>query len=264
VLAGTGGNGGGGLVAARHLTVAGAKVTVALSAPAQRFAPVPAEQLAIVRRLAIATKEGIEPPGEPELVIDALLGYSQRGEPHGGAAELIRWSAGRRVLALDVPSGLELESGELHAPHVSAEATMTLAAENRTGERRGYRRGREAVACGHLGARTRLRAAWPRILNAVHPPTGRRARRPHPALKRPLYLPLKEDHLKKLKAGTYSIRIRDLSPIHDFHLLGPGMNRKTSVQNTGRATWRVRLERGLYRYRCDPHRTIMHGSFSVS
>jgi len=128
VLAGTGGNGGGGLVAARHLTVAGAKVTVALSAPAQRFAPVPAEQLAIVRRLAIATKEGIEPPGEPELVIDALLGYSQRGEPHGGAAELIRWSAGRRVLALDVPSGLELESGELHTPHIVAEATMTLAA----------------------------------------------------------------------------------------------------------------------------------------
>jgi NAD(P)H-hydrate epimerase len=128
VLAGKGGNGGGGLVAARHLTVAGSKVTVALSAPAERFAPVPAEQLAIVRRLAIATQEGIEPPGEPELVIDALLGYSQRGDPHGGAAELIRWSAGRRVLALDVPSGLELESGELHTPHIVAEATMTLAA----------------------------------------------------------------------------------------------------------------------------------------
>jgi NAD(P)H-hydrate epimerase len=32
------------------------------------------------------------------------------------------------VLALDVPSGLELASGELHRPHVIAEATMTLAA----------------------------------------------------------------------------------------------------------------------------------------
>jgi NAD(P)H-hydrate epimerase len=128
VLAGPGGNGGGGLVAARHLTVAGANVAVALSAPAERFAAVPAKQLAIVRRLAIAIHEGIEPLGEPELVIDALLGYSQRGEPHGEAAELIRWSAGRRVLALDVPSGLELESGEVHAPHIVAEATMTLAA----------------------------------------------------------------------------------------------------------------------------------------
>jgi len=128
VLAGPGGNGGGGLVAARHLTVAGARVAVALSARAERFAPVPAEQLAIVRRLAIAIHEGIEPPSEPELVIDALLGYSERGEPHGEAAELIRWSAGRRVFALDVPSGLELESGELHTPHIVAEATVTLAA----------------------------------------------------------------------------------------------------------------------------------------
>jgi plastocyanin len=70
--------------------------------------------------------------------------------------------------------------------------------------------------------------------------------------------------VKTLKAGTYTIRIRDLSPIHNFHLYGRGVNRKTSVQNTGRATWTVRLERGLYRYRCDPHRTIMHGSFTVS
>jgi NAD(P)H-hydrate epimerase len=128
VLAGPGGNGGGGLVAARHLAIAGAQVAVALSAPAERFAPVPAEQLAIARRLAIAISEGIDSLAEPELVLDALLGYSQRGKPHGQAANLIRWSAGRRVLALDVPSGLELATGRLHTPHVSAEATMTLAA----------------------------------------------------------------------------------------------------------------------------------------
>ncbi len=70
--------------------------------------------------------------------------------------------------------------------------------------------------------------------------------------------------VEKLKPGTYTIRICDLSPIHNFHLSGPGVNKLTSVQNTGSATWTVRLERGLYRYRCDPHRTIMHGSSSVS
>jgi NAD(P)H-hydrate epimerase len=128
VLAGPGGNGGGGLVAARHLAVAGAKVAVALSAPGERFAPVPAEQLAIARRLAIPIHDSADSLGEPELVLDALLGYSQRGEPHGTAAELVTWSAGRRVLALDVPSGLELATGSLHTPHVAAEATMTLAA----------------------------------------------------------------------------------------------------------------------------------------
>jgi plastocyanin len=42
------------------------------------------------------------------------------------------------------------------------------------------------------------------------------------------------------------------------------VNKKTSVQNTGSATWTVRLGRGRYRYRCDPHRTIMRGSFTVS
>ena len=70
--------------------------------------------------------------------------------------------------------------------------------------------------------------------------------------------------VKKLKPGRYTIRIRDPSPIHDFHLYGPGVNKKTSVQSTGRVTWRVRLRRGAYRYRCDPHRTIMHGRFTVS
>jgi hypothetical protein len=70
--------------------------------------------------------------------------------------------------------------------------------------------------------------------------------------------------VKKLKPGAYTIRIRDLSPIHNFHLFGPGVRKKTSVQDTGSITWTVRLRHGLYRYRCDPHRAIMHGSFSVS
>jgi NAD(P)H-hydrate epimerase len=131
VLAGPGGNGGGGLVAARHLAAAGAEPVVALSAPAERFAPVPAEQLAIADRLAIPIRAEADSLGEPELVIDALLGYGQSGEPRGETARLIRWSAGRRLLALDVPSGLELASGRLHSPHVTAEATLTLAAPKR-------------------------------------------------------------------------------------------------------------------------------------
>lgn len=132
VLAGPGGNGGGGLVAARHLAGAGAHVAVALAARPERFAPVPAEQLVIARRLRIPIFDGVaDGLGEPGLVVDALLGYSQRGDPYGETAELIRWSAGRRVLALDAPSGLELTTGRLRMPHVIAEATMTLAAPKR-------------------------------------------------------------------------------------------------------------------------------------
>jgi NAD(P)H-hydrate epimerase len=128
VLVGPGGNGGGGLVAARHLAGAGARVVVALSSPAERFAPVPAEQLTIARAIGIPILEEVASLSEPELVLDALLGYSQRGAPRGPVAELIRWVAGRRVLALDVPSGLELATGTLHEPHIRAAATLTLAA----------------------------------------------------------------------------------------------------------------------------------------
>jgi NAD(P)H-hydrate epimerase len=61
------------------------------------------------------------------LFVDAILGYSQRGDPRGGAAELIAAADGARVLSLDVPSGLELERGLIGRPAVHAEATLTLA-----------------------------------------------------------------------------------------------------------------------------------------
>jgi plastocyanin len=70
--------------------------------------------------------------------------------------------------------------------------------------------------------------------------------------------------VKKLQPGTYTIRVRDLSPIHNFHLSGPGVNKKTSVVGTGNATWSLTLKPGTYHYQCDPHHTIMHGSFTVS
>ncbi len=128
MLAGSGGNGGGGLVAARHLANAGADVVVVLATEPERLTPVPAQQLSIVRQIEISVEIGTAAGlGDPELVVDALLGYSQRGDPYGGAATLIRWSAGRRVLALDVPSGLELATGVLRSPIVEADATMTLA-----------------------------------------------------------------------------------------------------------------------------------------
>jgi plastocyanin len=69
--------------------------------------------------------------------------------------------------------------------------------------------------------------------------------------------------VKALKAGTYTIAIRDKSNIHNFHLTGPGVNKKTSVGFTGNKTWKVKLKKGTYRYVCDPHRTIMKGSFTV-
>jgi plastocyanin len=70
----------------------------------------------------------------------------------------------------------------------------------------------------------------------------------------------------KLKAGApYRFVISDRSSIHDFHLSGPGLNRVvTSVEYTGTKSFVLRLKKGSYRFVCDPHAEIMHGSFHVS
>jgi NAD(P)H-hydrate epimerase len=129
VLAGPGGNGGGGLAAARHLLGAGARVHIRLSASLERLAPVTAHQLQALIALRADVTDGIARRlPDTDLVLDALLGYAQSGPPRGDAARLIEACAGRRVLALDVPSGLELSSGVVWTPHIRAEATMTLAA----------------------------------------------------------------------------------------------------------------------------------------
>ncbi|MEX2210320.1 MAG: hypothetical protein WD689_00950 [Gaiellaceae bacterium] len=66
-----------------------------------------------------------------------------------------------------------------------------------------------------------------------------------------------------LKAGIYSIVVNDRSSAHNFHLLGPGVNKLTGVAFVGRQTWRVRLRPGLHTFRCDPHRTSLRGTFRV-
>jgi plastocyanin len=69
---------------------------------------------------------------------------------------------------------------------------------------------------------------------------------------------------KIVKAGTYVVTIHDLASIHDFHLTGPGVDKKTSVAGTGTTKWTVKLKKGTYHFVCDPHRTIMHGVLKVT
>lgn len=71
--------------------------------------------------------------------------------------------------------------------------------------------------------------------------------------------------VKILKAGTYAITVEDKSSLHNFHLLGPGVNKKTSVGGTGTQTWTVTLKPGKYTYQCDIHAaTGMKGTFKVT
>lgn len=125
VLAGTGGNAGGALVAARHLSNRGLAVAVTL-ANAHRLRPVPALQLDIADRMGIPIDKG---PVSADLIIDGLIGYSLAGDPRDEAAELIEWanSQGSPILALDVPSGIDSTTGRVGSPCIRATATLTLA-----------------------------------------------------------------------------------------------------------------------------------------
>lgn len=124
ILAGPGGNGGGGLVAARHLHNRGIEVKVVITE--DQLAPVTKHQLDIVGRMGIAI---LERPTSADLVIDSLIGYALHGNPTGRSGDLISWANDNSspILALDGPSGLDLTSGEEAVPCVQATATMTLA-----------------------------------------------------------------------------------------------------------------------------------------
>ncbi|RMG31712.1 MAG: NAD(P)H-hydrate epimerase [Bacteroidetes bacterium] len=131
VLAGTGGNGGGAMAGARRLANWGAEVSVWLS-NSQRLAPVPAHQAEILKRmgipLAAASALGSR-HGGMDLVLDGIIGYSLTGPPRGSAKSMIEWAHAQAapVLALDVPSGIELTHGQVFEPAIRAVATLTLA-----------------------------------------------------------------------------------------------------------------------------------------
>lgn len=69
--------------------------------------------------------------------------------------------------------------------------------------------------------------------------------------------------VKTLKPGKYTIVVRDKSNLHNFHLTGPGVAKKTAVGFVGTKTWTVTLKKGTYKFVCDPHAAIMKGSFKV-
>lgn len=66
-----------------------------------------------------------------------------------------------------------------------------------------------------------------------------------------------------LKAGDYTVNIKDLSKIHNFKLTGTDVDEKTSVPDVEEATWKVKLVAGTYTYVCGPH-PKMTGSFTVT
>jgi plastocyanin len=71
---------------------------------------------------------------------------------------------------------------------------------------------------------------------------------------------------KTVKAGTYTLDIEDKSDMHNFHLIGPGVDEEvTDVSFVGEKSVTVTLEPGTYTYQCDPHVAGgMKGTFTVT
>jgi len=128
--AGSGGNGGDALVAARLLAAWGAKPTVVLSRPASQLTGLPADHLRSVEAFGIPVLDGATVPDLPAaaVIVDGLLGSGATGGPTGTIARLIDLANEREtyVLAIDVPSGLDATTGTANDPCIVASGTLTL------------------------------------------------------------------------------------------------------------------------------------------
>lgn len=135
VLAGKGGNGGGALVAARHLLRSGYSVSVLTTDPAPKLRDDTRRQLSLFRKdegVAPTHRKGEALP-DARYLVDGILGYGVNEAPKEAAAELIAGANAARAtrVALDLPSGLHPDTGAPHEPTLRAHATLTLALPKR-------------------------------------------------------------------------------------------------------------------------------------
>jgi ADP-dependent NAD(P)H-hydrate dehydratase / NAD(P)H-hydrate epimerase len=125
VWCGTGSNGGDGLVVARKLRAAGRDVQIRLLGEEGKIAGDAAENLERARSAGIPFVDELV---ETALVVDALFGTGFHGKPRSEAVAAIEElnALGARVVAVDVPSGVDASTGEIAGPAVRAELTVTF------------------------------------------------------------------------------------------------------------------------------------------
>ena len=70
--------------------------------------------------------------------------------------------------------------------------------------------------------------------------------------------------LAGVKAGTYSIVVRDRSKVHNFHLVGAGVNKRSAVAAVGTTTWKLKLSKGPLRFYSDTAPKTLKGSVRVT
>lgn len=129
---GKGNNGGDALVVLEELRAAGWRVAVRATAPPQEWSVLSRQRL---RRLGVEPAARVDDPGAgPLVLLDGLLGIGGRGGLRGGVAALaaemaeLRRSRGALVVAVDLPSGVDGDRGEVGEGAVVADWTLTVGA----------------------------------------------------------------------------------------------------------------------------------------
>ena len=137
IFAGSGNNGGDGFVVARLLYNYGVKVKVFLLAPFNKIKNEAGENLNTINKMGVELIETETTKLEEiqrtiqntDLIIDAILGTGLQGRVTGLKAKIIDLInvAGREVVAIDVPSGLNADTGKTVGPCIKTTHTITLA-----------------------------------------------------------------------------------------------------------------------------------------
>ena len=127
ILCGAGNNGGGGMVAARHLHNRGANVHL-LRIGDSPLKDIPAQQWEILAKMGLRDKPDFNLI-DADIIIDAMIGYGLKGDPRPDVTIYIKRvnASGKPILSLDAPSGLDTSSGTPGKPCVRAHSTLTLA-----------------------------------------------------------------------------------------------------------------------------------------
>jgi len=141
IVAGPGNNGGDGYVIARHLAMRGFRVITWIICPAEKISGDAAVNLraitALQHDIRFLTSEqltGLSASlAEFDVVIDAIGGTGIRGPLRGDAAIAVEQinAAGRAVVAVDIPTGLDCDTGRADGPVVRADLTVTFVAAKR-------------------------------------------------------------------------------------------------------------------------------------
>jgi NAD(P)H-hydrate epimerase len=131
VLAGSGGNGGGGLCAARHLENRAVPVSVVLDRPPDRLDGAARRQYETLAAMGVPVDDGVDALSGTDAVtvVDALVGYGLDGPLRGTAADLVGTvgDLDATVVSLDVPSGTLATTGERPGVSVEPDRVLTLA-----------------------------------------------------------------------------------------------------------------------------------------